>query len=69
MTTHNVVYDTFVSIAKGTIFHVLHEYIHVLSLPSFKSLSQWVDIMLTTYGAHTLINFIIVNPIQAYLVL
>jgi hypothetical protein len=69
MTTHNVVYDTFASIAKGTTFHVLHEHIHGLSLPSLKFLSQWVDIMLTTYGAHTLIDFIIVNPIQTYLVL
>jgi hypothetical protein len=32
-------------------------------------LSQWVDIMLTTYGAHTLIDFIIVNHIWTYLVL
>jgi len=68
MTTHNSVYNTFASIAKGTRFHVLHEHIHVLSLPSLKYLSQWVNIMLTTYGAHTLIDFIIVNPIQTHLV-
>jgi hypothetical protein len=69
MITYNIVYNTFASIAKGTRFHFLHEHIHVLSLPSLKSLSQWVNIMISTYGAHTLIDFIIVNPIQTHLVL
>jgi len=69
ITTHDVVQDSFISIAKDVGFHVLHEQTHVLSMSFLQSSRQQMDIILIIDGICTLANKIITNPICANLVL
>jgi hypothetical protein len=65
-TSHDVVRDSFVSIAKDMTFHVLQEQTHILS-PPFPS--HWrVDIVLSVDGIYTLTNVVIIDPTQVDMV-
>ncbi len=63
--THDGIGDTFVAIVRDVGFHVGWEQLHALPSTTFNSSCRWVDIILTKYGIHTLINVIIVNPTWA----
>jgi hypothetical protein len=63
-----MVQNAFVSIAKDMGFHVSHEQTHVLPPPSLQSFCEWVDIMLSIDGIHTLANVVIVDPTTVDLV-
>jgi hypothetical protein len=62
ITSHDVAQDVFASIVKDVRFHVLHEHIRVLLLPSFQFFHWWVDIVLLANGICTLADMVIVNP-------
>jgi hypothetical protein len=67
--THDVICDTFVTIAWDVGFHVGWEQVHVLLSTTFNSSCQWVNIVFTKDGIRTLADVVISNPTQAYLFL
>jgi len=67
MGTHDVVCNTFVTIAWNIGFHVGQEQLHVFLSIAFNSSCQQVDIMITKNGIRTLINIIIADPTRANL--
>jgi hypothetical protein len=69
ITSHNTFRDAFAFIMKDVRFHVLHEQIHVLPLPSFESFHWWVNTMLSIDCIRTLIDVVIVDPTWAHLIL
>lgn len=68
MTTHNVVWDAFVSITKDVGFYVSHENTH-FPITFLLVFALWNDIVFITYRVCTLTNVIITDTIQTYLVL
>jgi hypothetical protein len=54
--THDIVRDFFNSIANDVGFYISHKQIHVPLAPSFKSLQQWMDILLTINDIYILTN-------------
>ncbi len=58
-TSHDVVQNTFASIAKNVGFHIFHEQMHVLLMfsPLLQS-SQQVDIVLSTNGVCTMVDVV-----------
>jgi len=67
MGTHDVVCNTFATIARDVGFHVGWKQLHVLPSTTFNSSCQQVDIVLTKDGIRTLVNIVIANPTWAYL--
>ncbi len=78
--THDVVRDTFVTIAWDAGFHVGRKQLHVLPSNMFNSSRWWVNILFTKndictlanivftkYGICTLVNVVIANPTRANL--
>lgn len=61
-TSHDMVWNAFVSIARNIGFHVSCEQTQVLRPPSLQSSCEWVDIMLLVDGIRTLPNVVIVDP-------
>jgi hypothetical protein len=67
MGTHDVVCNTFVTIARDVGFHVGQKQLHVLPLTMFNSSCRQVNIVFTKDGIRTLLDIVIVNPTRAYL--
>jgi len=67
-TSHDVVQDVFAYIMKDTRFHVLWEQTHIFLQPSLQSFYWQVDIVLSIDGIHTLVDVVITDFIQTYLV-
>jgi hypothetical protein len=67
MNTHDAICNTFVVIAHDANFHAGWKQLHALFLITFHSFRQWIDIMLTKDGIHTLVNVVIVNSTKANL--
>jgi hypothetical protein len=65
MGTHYVVHDTFATIARDVGFHMGWKQLHVFPLATFNSFHQWVDIVFTKDGIHTLVGVVIANPMHA----
>ncbi len=65
--THDAIHDTFVIIEWDANFHVGRKQLYVFPSTTFNSFRQWIDIVLTKDGIHTLANIIIVNSMQANL--
>ncbi len=63
---HDAICDTFAAITWDVDFHVRQE-LHALSLTTFNSSSQQVDIVLTKDGICTLIDIVIANPTRTNL--
>jgi hypothetical protein len=59
--THDVVHDTFVSIARDANFHVGQKQLHVFFSTMFHSSCWWIDIVFTKNGIRTLTNVLIAN--------
>jgi hypothetical protein len=59
--THEAICDTFGAIARDASFHVGWKQLHELFLTTFNSSRQWIDIVFTKDGIHTLINVVIVD--------
>jgi hypothetical protein len=67
-TSHDVVQGGFAYIMKDARFHVLWEQTHIF-LPLFLQSFYWrVDIVLSIDGIHTLVDVVITDFIQTYLV-
>jgi len=64
MTSHDVVQNIFITIAKDAGFQVLWKQTHVLLPPTLQSLCCQVDIVLLIDGVHTLIDIVIVEPFK-----
>jgi hypothetical protein len=69
MTSHDVVRNVFVAITKNAGFHVSQEQTHVLLPPTLQFSCRWIEIVLLVDGVHTLVDVVIVDPIQIDLVL
>jgi hypothetical protein len=67
-TSHNVIWDAFVSITKYVGFHGVREQTHILLLLTIQSSRQRVDIVLSVDGIRMLANVIIDNLTQVNLV-
>ncbi len=65
---HDAIWDAFASIIRGVGFHVSWEQTHILPPPFLQSSLRWVNIVLSIDGIHTLVNVVITDPTQAYLV-
>jgi hypothetical protein len=63
--THDVICDTFVTIAWNATFHVGRKQLHALPSTTFNSSYWQVDIVLTKYGILTLANVVIADPMRA----
>jgi hypothetical protein len=61
MGTHDVVRDTFVTIAQDDGFHIGQKQLHALPSTIFNSFCQWVNIVLTKDGIYTSANITIVD--------
>ncbi len=61
MTSHNVIWDAFVSITKDVGFHGACEQTHILLFLTIQSSCQRVDIVLSIDGIRMLANVIINN--------
>jgi hypothetical protein len=68
MASHDVVWDVFTTITIDVRFHVSQEQTHVLPPHALQFLCHWVDIVLLINGVHTLVDIVIVDPIQVDLV-
>jgi hypothetical protein len=69
MTSHDVVQNVFAAIAKNAGFHVSQKQTHVLPLPTLQFLCRQIEIVLLVDGVCTLVDIVIVDPIQIDLVL
>jgi hypothetical protein len=65
--THDAIRDTFAAIAWDVDFHVRQEQLHALSLTTFNSFCQQINIVLTKDGIRTLIDIVITNPTRTNL--
>ncbi len=65
--THDVICNTFAAIAWNVGFHMGQKELHVLFSTTFNSSCCQINIVLTKDGIHTLVNIIIIDPTQAYL--
>jgi len=65
--THDVVHNIFVAITWDASFHVYEKQLHALLSTMFHSSCRRVDIVFTKDGIHTLVDVVIVDPTQAYL--
>jgi hypothetical protein len=65
--THDVIYNTFVIIARDVGFHLKQKQLHVFISTTFNSLCQRVDIVFTKCDICTLADVVIVDPTQANL--
>jgi hypothetical protein len=65
--THDVVWNTFVTIAWDVDFHVGQKQLHLIISIMFNSFCWWVGIVLTKDGIHTLADVVIINSIQTNL--
>ncbi len=65
--THDVVCNTFATMAQDVNFHVGQEHLHTLPSTTFHSFCRWIEIVLTKDGIWTLANVVIVDPTWAYL--
>jgi hypothetical protein len=64
--THDIIHNTFVAIVKNVSFHTVHELLlHALMSTTFNSSRQWINIMFTKIGIHTLTNVVIVDVVIA----
>jgi hypothetical protein len=61
-TSHDVVRDVFVTIAKDARFHVSRKQSHVLTPLALQSSHHQVNIVLLVDNVHTLTNVVITNP-------
>jgi len=53
---------TFAMIAWDVSFHMGWEQLHAFPSTTFNSFCQWINIVLTKNGIHTLVNVVIVDP-------
>jgi hypothetical protein len=67
MGTHDAVCNIFATIAWDVIFHVGRKQLDTLPLTTFHSFCQWVDILLTKDGIHTVVDVVITDPTWVYL--
>ncbi len=68
MTSHNVIWDAFVSITKDVGFHGAREQTHIILLLAILSSCQQVDIVLSVDGIRMFANVIIENLTEVDLV-
>ncbi len=61
---HDTIWEGFTSIVRDMKFHVSHEQIHVLPLPSFQNFHWQIDIILPIDGTHTFTNVVIATFTQ-----
>jgi hypothetical protein len=64
---HDAVHDAFITIAWNVGFHMWSKQLHALPSTIINSTCQQVNIVLTKDDIHTLVDIVIVNPMQAYL--
>jgi hypothetical protein len=62
--THDVIRNTFITIAQDVSFHVGWKQLHTLPLTTLNFFRRQVDIMFTKDGIHTLVDIIITNPMH-----
>jgi hypothetical protein len=62
--THDAIHDTFAAIGRNVGFHVWPKQLYALLSTTFNSFHQWIDIVLTKEGIHTLTDVVIVDPTQ-----
>jgi hypothetical protein len=60
--THDVICDTFVAIVQNVGYHVGWEQLHAFPSTTINSFRWQVDIMLTKYGIHTLVDIVFGVP-------
>ncbi len=60
--THDIICDTFPTIAQDVGFHMGWKQLHVFPLITFNSFCWQVDMVLTEDGICTLVNVVIINP-------
>jgi hypothetical protein len=59
--TYDAIRDTFAAIARDASFHMEWKQLRALLSITFNSSCQWIDIVLTKYGIHTLANIVIAD--------
>ncbi len=62
MGTHDAIHDTFSTIMQDVNFHVGWKQLHALPSSTINSSCQWINIVLTKNGIHTLANIVIADP-------
>jgi len=60
--THDVIRNTFATIARDVGFHIRRKQLHVLPSTTFNSSHRQIDILLTKDGICTLVDVVIVDP-------
>jgi hypothetical protein len=59
---HDEVHYTFATIMQDVGFHMKQEQLHAIPSITFNSSCQWINIVLTKYDIHTLVNVVIIDP-------
>ncbi len=65
--THDAIRNTFGTITRSVSFHMGRKQLPTLPSTTFNSSCQWVNIVFTKDGIHTLANIVITNPTRANL--
>jgi len=65
--THDVIHNSFATIARNANSHMGQEQLHVLPFAMSNSSCRQVDVVFTKNGIHTVVDVVIANPTQVNL--